>query len=224
MDKKIKIIRLSIVGLVIVIVAVILGSMIKSVLERPRYFANLNEINSTLKTKEWRSLEDSLIAYNAFVTGEDHTISLLTIVPESYQESMADGDLTVSFVSNFDELRKSYEVYYTTSNGGQTTINCPPYIYNIYPEQSCMGMHNNSESLNLYLPQVIKMDDGQEVKIDAGWQDGEQVAYVSVTSCNDQSRVEAAIEAAEMLFRSMGLDPNEYRFVAMVQYNNCLME
>lgn len=194
------------------------------ILEQPRYFTNLSEVNSSLAPKEWRGIEDSLIAYHDFATGEFNETGKLSIVPESYKEEAMAENLTVSFAVNLDELRRSYEVIYVQAangNQGQTTINCPRYIYNAYPEQTCVGMQNDSASLGLYLPQSMVMDDGEEIEVGAGWRSGEQAVVVKVNSCGAQSEINAAVREAKKLLQSMSLNPEEYDFITPLSYHNC---
>ena len=143
----------------------------------------------------------------------------------TFSKKENEDEISVRFVLDIDSIEQTYVVATGWTKDlsviRDVTINCPPVSEMKYPDTVCRGMYNNTESLDLYLPYIVKSKvegGGADIYIDGN--EFNRTIDVYLSTCD----TDTLHKQAEAYLDSIPTDLSDYSINYKVDNTDALCE
>ena len=211
-SQKIKALAVSL--LVFLIAVIITVSAVTSSLGSSVHVVNFGtgDTKQLLTDKELKAVKDALTEELASHNTSGGDISIRW---SSYSEPMENRK---TFLVDLANIRQTYQI---TITSGHVWVDCPKPSQTLYPDSFCFtNSDEGSDSIYMTFGNTIPYDgkiaDGTSFRLykdENGW------LTVHIYGCSSDEKKQAAKEAVDELVKSLGGNPNIFRYNFL--FNNC---
>ena len=200
------------VGLQLIVIVVLV--VCTQLALRPRENVFVDNANVTnIPDDEWRGIKSELweLIQNNVTGATEADVDDVVVREGTYKESYQNDITTAKFLIDIDSLKQTYVVTVSWSDEVELmdslTIDCPKKEEMKFPETMCYGMYNNTKSLSLYLPYVVKSKyEGGAPNIYIEGNENNRRIDVMLSTCD----TDALRSQAENYLNSIPVDLSEY--------------
>ena len=152
----------------------------------------------------------------------------INIRPETYHVENKQGINTASFIMDLDAYQQSYSIQMVYSDEHHITedvfISCAPTDVTKFPQQTCYGAYENTDSPRFYLPYTGKTSSDVDFTATYSFQDDYGFDHIRVSvKCRDDSETkEQAVLAAKDYLQSIeSINSNRFIYERASDYKDC---